>query len=143
MLTLLILLTLFTPTPQPMIQHTDDTLQIEQLYKRMCQAMIDKDTAALNAMHADNFVLEHMTGMQQTKQQYINAIADGTLNYYHAEHDNIAVALDGDRATLTGRSRVTAAVFGGGRHTWRLRLQFTLLRQDDQWLFTHSKASTY
>jgi len=120
MLTLLILLTLLTPTPQPMTQHTDDTLQIEQLYKRMCQAMIDKDTAALNAMHADNFVLEHMTGMQQTKQQYI-----------------------GPLPALTGRSRVTAAVFGGGRHTWRLRLQFTLLRQDGQWLFTHSKASTY
>ena len=33
-------------------------------------------------------------------------------------------------ATLTGRSRVNAAVFGGGRHTWRLQLYFQTLVRD-------------
>ena len=79
--------------------------------------MVAKDTATLNRVHADDFVLVHMTGMRQSKQQYIDAIADGTLNYYSATHEQMDIAIDSDTATLTGRSRVTAAVFGGDRHT--------------------------
>ena len=121
----------------------DGKQQIEALYKQMYRAMVEKDSATLNSIHADEFVLVHMTGMHQTKQEYIHAIMDGTLNYYSATHEQIDIALDGDRATLTGRSHVTAAVFGGGRHTWRLQLTFQLVKRDGRWLFTDSKASTY
>ena len=105
--------------------------------------MVEKDTASLNRVHADDFVLVHMTGMRQSKQQYINAIADGTLNYFSAEHEQMDIQIDGDTATLTGRSRVTAAVFGGGRGTWRLQLRFKLAKRDGRWQFTESRASTY
>ena len=36
--------------------------------------MEEKDTATLNRVHADDFVLTHMTGMQQSKQVYIQSI---------------------------------------------------------------------
>ena len=121
----------------------DDKSQIEALYKQMYRAMVEKDTVTLDELHADEFVLTHMTGMRQSKQEYIRAIADGTLNYYEATHEQIDIRINGDRATLTGRSRVTAAVFGGGRHTWRLQLTFHLVKRDGRWLFTDSKASTY
>ena len=121
----------------------DDRQQIEQLYQQMYRAMVEKDTATLGRVHADDFVLIHMTGMRQSKAEYIRAIADGTLNYYSATHDNIEISAKGDSATLTGRSRVSAAVFGGGRHTWRLQLRFTLRRNPDGWRFTSSQASTY
>lgn len=121
----------------------DGKQQIEALYKQMYRAMVEKDSATLNSIHADEFVLVHMTGMHQTKQEYIHAIMDGALNYYSATHEQIDITLDGDRATLTGRSHVTAAVFGGGRHTWRLQLTFQLVKRDGRWLFTDSKASTY
>ena len=61
---------------------------------------------------SDDFVLTHMTGMHQSKQEYIRAIASGTLNYYSAEHEQMEIKVCGNHATLTGRSRVTAAVFG-------------------------------
>ena len=121
----------------------DDKSQIEALYKQMYRAMVEKDTVTLDEQHADEFVLTHMTGMRQSKQEYIRAIADGTLNYYEATHEQIDIRIDGNRATLTGRSRVSAAVFGGGRHTWRLQLTFHLVKRDGRWLFTDSKASTY
>ena len=121
---------------------TDKEL-IEALYREMYKAMVEKDTATLNHVHADNFVLTHMTGMHQSKQEYIRAIANGTLNYYSAEHEQIDINANGDRATLTGRSRVNAAVFGGGRHTWRLQLSFQLVKRDERWLFTAASASTY
>lgn len=45
------------------VKTMDDKQQIEALYREMYQAMIAKDTATLNRVHADNFVLTHMTGM--------------------------------------------------------------------------------
>lgn len=121
----------------------DDKQQIEALYKQMYRAMMEKDTVTLNQVHADEFVLIHMTGMRQPKQEYIRAIADGTLNYYEATHEQMDIRVSENNATLTGRSRVSAAVFGGGRHTWRLQLTFHLVKRNGRWLFTDSKASTY
>ena len=120
-----------------------DKEQIETLYREMYEAMVRKDTATLNRIHADDFVLTHMTGMHQSKRVYIQSITNGTLNYYSAEHEQMDIKIDGDRATLTGRSRVNAAVFGGGRHTWRLQLSFQLVKRDDLWQFTAASASTY
>ena len=125
------------------MQAKTDKEQIEALYREMYEAMVAKDTVTLNRVHADDFVLIHMTGMRQSKAEYIRAIADGTLNYYSAEHEEMDIAIKGNTATLTGKSRVTAAVFGGSRGTWRLRLRFTLEKQDGQWRFTSSQASTY
>ena len=123
-------------------QNTDQQ-QIRELYATMYNAMVAKDTATLSRIHADNFVLIHITGMRQSKKEYLDAIAGGTLNYYTAVHEQTEVTVEGDRATLTGRSRVTAAVFGGGRHTWPLQLCFRLVKRDGQWLFTEARASTY
>ena len=121
----------------------DDKQAIEALYKQMYRAMIAKDTATLNRIHADEFVLTHMTGMRQSKEVYIQAIANGTLNYYSAEHEQMGIKVDGNRATLTGRSRVNAAVFGGGRHTWPLQLCFQLVKREGRWLFSAASASTF
>lgn len=121
----------------------DDKQQIEQLYEHMYRAMVEKDTTTLDRVHAPEFVLVHMTGMRRSKQAYIRAIVDGTLNYYSVEHEQMDISVNGDKATLKGRSRVTAAVFGGGRHTWRLQLTFQLVKRDGSWLFTESSASTY
>ena len=68
---------------------------------------------------------------------------NGTLNYYSAETENLDITVNGNEAVLRGRSRVTAAVFGGGRHTWRLQLLFHLHKDNSGWLFTRSEASTY
>jgi hypothetical protein len=44
----------------------NDKQLIEVLYKQMYRAMIDKDTATLNHVHTEEFVLTHMTGMYLT-----------------------------------------------------------------------------
>ena len=81
----------------------DDKQAIQALYEQMYQAMIAKDIATLDQLHADDFVLTHMTG----------------------------------------QSRVLAAVFGGGKHTWPLQLRFTLRKEARRWRLTSATASTY
>lgn len=120
-----------------------DEEKIIRLYKEMYSAMINKDQTELGRIYDDSFVLFHMSGMKQSKNEYISAIMGGTLNYYSAVHGDVKVAISGDTARLTGKSKVTAAVFGGGKHTWRLQLDFELIRKDDKWYFTLARASTY
>jgi ketosteroid isomerase-like protein len=120
-----------------------DKEQIIQLYKEMYTAMVNKDRAELERVHDDSFVLVHMTGMRQSKEAYISSIMDGTLNYYSAEHEDMQVEIKGDTALLVGKSRVSAAVFGGGKHTWRLQLRFQLVKKNSEWRFALASASTY
>ncbi|MBQ9596347.1 MAG: nuclear transport factor 2 family protein [Synergistaceae bacterium] len=117
--------------------------EIKNIYFEMYSCMINKDISGLEKLLDDSFVLVHMTGMRQSKHEYLNAIKDGTLNYFSEETEHIEVAINGDTASLTGQSRVNASVFGGGRHTWQLELDIDLIHKHGQWLMTEARASTY
>ena len=116
-----------------------------QLYRDLCDASMRKDADGIAAVLADGYTLVHMTGMRQSKHAYIDAVLDGTLNYYSTEHDSIDVRIspDGEHAAIRGRSRVKAAVFGGGRHTWRLQQDLKAEKRDGEWKLVESRASTY
>ena len=126
---------------------TDNTMndkqQIALLYEDMLRYMIAKDTVSLGALLSDDSVLVHMTGHRQSKGEYLREIASGVLNYYSAQTDSIDITVDGDKARLVGRSRVNAAVYGGGRHTWPLQMDSRLERICGQWKIVWTKASTY
>ena len=112
-------------------------------YMKMYRAMVAKDIPALSEVLDDSFVLVHMTGMQQPKAAFLKAIANGTLNYASAEHVSMEVTISGNAAVLIGKSRVHAAVFGGGWHTWRLEQDLRLVKINETWRITLSEASTY
>ena len=120
-----------------------DREQIEELYRTYWQYMISKDIAGMDLIMAEDYELRHMTGLRQPKQDFFRSVTSGELNYYSAKHDEIIVKVSGDTAAMTGRSRVTAAVYGGGRHTWRLQGDFTLRKEEGVWKLTASRASTY
>lgn len=121
----------------------DDKTRIIEAYKKMYTAMIAKDADSLNEILDNDFVLVHMTGMRQSKAEFIRAVEDGTLNYYSAEHQRIDIDINGDSAVLIGQSSVNAAVFGGRRSTWRLQLKLKLTQKADNWKVNEAKASTY
>ena len=135
-------LILFAMNTMATAENNDKAL-LEQTYVEMYRAMIAKDTATLANMLDDSFVLVHMTGMRQAKHDYLRAIANGTLNYYSCDDTRLDISVDGANARMTGRSRVSAAVFGGGRHTWSLRLDITLKKRGGRWMMTEIEAGTY
>ena len=115
----------------------------QETYREMYRAMITKNAEGLNVVLDDSFVLVHMTGMRQNKKAFIQAVMNGTLNYYSCEDDSVEATVNGHTATVIGKSRVAAAVFGGGRHIWRLEQDLRLTKKDDRWMITQSEASTY
>ena len=122
------------------IRDRDD---IEATYRRLYRGMIDKDRQILEEILSDSFVLIHMTGLRQSKETFIRAVENGTLNYFSATHQRIEISIHDDKAVLTGQSLVSAAVFGGGRHTWRLQLDVQMVRSEEGWKSTEARASTY
>ena len=117
--------------------------RIRDCYCKMYRGMIHKDRTALSEVLDDSFVLVHMTGMRQSKEAFISAVEDGTLNYFSADHQHFDAEIDGDTAHLTGQSLVSAAVFGGRRSTWHLQLRLRLVKKGGDWKITEAKASTY
>ena len=120
-----------------------DIESIREMYRKYWRYMISKDAAGLRSLMAEDYCLLHMTGVKQSAEVLLKGLLDGTFNYYSADHDSIKVTVDGDCAKLIGKSRVTAAVYGGGKSSWRLRGDFTLRNENGRWKFTSSRASTY
>lgn len=120
-----------------------DSEKIKELYKEYWDHMIDKNVEGLRKiMSSDNYLL-HMTGVRQSVEEFLKGLRGGTFNYYSAEHDEIVVNVVGDSAIMMGKSRVLAAVYGGGKNSWRLQGDFTLRKENGNWKLTSSKASTY
>ena len=117
--------------------------KLENAYKQMYCGMIEKNREVLSEVLGSDFVLIHMTGMRQSKEAFIRAVEDGTLNYFSAEHQNIEPEIHGDTAVLIGQSIVNAAVFGGRRNTWRLQLKIKLTKNREVWLMNKAQASVY
>ena len=116
---------------------------LTEKYRAMYSAMIAKDGVALNKLLDDSFVLVHMTGMRQSKHAFIQAVQNGTLNYYSEKLHDVTVQESGKTARFTGKSYVNAAVFGGGKHTWHLQLDMQFVHVNGEWLITQAVASTW
>ena len=120
-----------------------DEQKIKEQYRAFYRAAIAKDRAGMEAALDESFHLTHMTGMRQSRDAYIRYILRGTMNYFSEEPVNLEAKVSGDTATLKAQSRVEAAVFGGGRHIWRLQLDMTAEKNDGVWKFTDAVASTF
>ena len=121
----------------------EDKELVKNAYKKMYEGMIAKDEKILDEILDDSFVLVHMTGMKQSKDTFIKAVMNGTLNYFSSEHEHMPVEISGDTAVLIGQSYVAAAVFGGGRSNWHLQQKCSLKKINGEWKITRSVASTY
>lgn len=120
-----------------------DNQELEELYREMWRALLAKDITTLERIHAEEFVLTHMTGMKQPREEYFRCVRDSELNYFSEITENVFVEVLNEHGTLTGQSRVEAAVFGGRKNTWRLQLVFDVAKRDGKWILIRGKASTY
>ena len=121
----------------------DECERIRDLYREYWNCMITKNADGLRRVMSEDYYLLHMTGVKQSAEAFLRGLENGTFNYYSADHDSIDVKINGDKATMIGRSRVVAAVYGGRKNSWRLQGDFTLQKESGVWKMTSSRASTY
>lgn len=95
--------------------------QLAVLYQqaRYCQAMTDADIDTMDEIVSDDMVFTHMSGRQQTKEEYFADVADGSLRYFTIGMENPIVEVDGNLASVTYTSVLNADAYGA-RSTYRM-----------------------
>ena len=92
---------------------------------RFLQAGIDKDEASLRRILVATAKLQHMTGVVQTKEEYIEAIKDNTLNYYEYEVLEFARI---DEEWFNVKVRILGKVYGSGKSWQTVPMKFRFVQ---------------
>ncbi len=108
----------------------------EEVLKRFIdfqEAMIVKDYDKLDVILNDNYTLTHMSGKTQSKQEYINEIMDGTLNYYKSTIDNPIITIIEETKSIFKADITLEAKVYGIKGTWTLHSEQTMEKINDTW----------
>lgn len=125
------------------IDASVDKQLVANAYREMFHCFIDRDASGLEDLFDEPFRMIYRTGDSYEKYDLIEDVVDGSQNYFHVNHEDVDVRLNGDSAHLTGRSLVDASMFGEDRNLWPLQLDIDLSRDGDAWLMTRAFASIY
>ncbi|MBW3068311.1 MULTISPECIES: nuclear transport factor 2 family protein [unclassified Actinomyces] len=109
-----------TATNPPVHPADSEDASIE-LYRRLCDAMVAADTAAIDALLTEDCVLTHMTGYPQPKVEWLSDIREGTLAYHASQFVSAETGTSDGFPVVRGRSRTEATVWGV-RGTWNLQI---------------------
>lgn len=123
--------------------NMSDELMIKQTYYDLCNASINKDKNKLLSILDDNYILVHMTGLKQSKNEYINAVLTGDLKYYEVKHESVDISIYEDMAIVIGKTKTFASPFGMTKSWWNLKQKLELKKINGKWLIVKSVASTY
>ena len=108
--------------------------EIRQFLDEWRTAMIDADTVKLGSMLADDIILRHITGQTQTKQEWLNEVASGSMDYHEIEQRDINITfINGETADVSFTSVITATIWGSSG-TWTLHSTMRLARINSHWI---------
>jgi hypothetical protein len=109
--------------------------------RRRLRALVEADVGQARQLHADDFQLVNPLGGVLSKEQYLEGIGSGQLDYLFWEPDSIAVRLYGDAAAIRYTSQLE--IVAQGSHVPRQRYWHTDIyeRREGQWQVLWSQAT--
>lgn len=100
---------------------------------RYCQAMTEADTETMREITSPDMIFTHMSGRQQTREEYFADIADGNLQYFTIGIENPVVNINGSYASVSYTSVLNANAYGA-RGTYRIDGTHWYEKQDENWI---------
>ena len=108
--------------------------EIEQYLSEWCKAMVDADTEKLGSMMADDIILRHITGQTQTKQEWLDEVGSGSMDYHKIEQRDVNIQfINSETADVSFTSVITATIWGSNG-TWTLHNTMRLGRINGRWI---------
>ena len=86
--------------------------ELERLEKERAEAVIKGDTAALDKMTADDYMLTDVNGKMRSKSETMEAIKSGAIKLTSNDIDDVKVHVYGNAAVVTGRSTAKGTIDG-------------------------------
>src|SRR5438105_2630163 len=106
--------------------------QLINLEKERSDAVIKGDTATLDRMTADDYVLTNALGQVRNKAQILADLKSGELKYQSIDNDDVTVHVYGNAAVLTGHS-TTKGQSGGKDISGQYRFTRVYVKRDGRW----------
>ena len=100
---------------------------------RYCQAMTEADTETMRGITSPDMIFSHMSGRQQTREEYFADIADGNLQYFTIGIENPVVNINGSYASVSYTSVLNANAYGA-RGTYRIDGTHWYEKQNENWI---------
>ena len=110
--------------------------EIEQFLDEWNDAMVAADTIRLGAIMGDGIILRHITGMTQTKREWLEEVASGSMKYHKIEKRNVKVSLNADGSVSVSFTSVITATIWGSYGTWTLNGTMRLVKRNGKWIRT-------
>lgn len=111
----------------------EESLKVLYQQARYCQAMTDADTDTLREIVSKDAIFTHMSGRQQTREEYFADIEKGSLRYFTIGINSPVVEIDGELARVTYTSVLNANAYGA-RGTYRMGGTHWFEKQDGKWI---------
>lgn len=100
---------------------------------RYCQAMTEADTDTMGELVSEDMTFTHMSGRQQTREEYFADVADGRIKYFTIGMENPVVEVDGNHASITYTAVLNANAYGA-RGTYRMKGTHRYEKRDGVWI---------
>ena len=100
---------------------------------RYCQAMTEADTETMREITSPDMIFTHMSGRQQTRDEYFADIENGDLQYFTIGIENPMVHIDGSYASVSYTSVLNANAYGA-RGTYRINGTHWYEKQNENWI---------
>ncbi len=108
-------------------------LAILRAQARYCQAMTDADINAMRELVAEDMIYTHMSGKQQTREEYFADVADGSLRYFTIGIADPIIRTDGDKGSIAYTSVLNAEAYGA-RGTYRMKGTHRYELREGRWI---------
>ena len=100
---------------------------------RYCQAMTEADTETMREITSPDMIFTHMSGRQQTREEYFADIENGVLQYFTIGMENPVVNISGDYASVSYTSVLNANAYGA-RGTYRMNGTHWYEKHGENWI---------
>lgn len=115
---------------------SDEELAVLYAQAKYCQAMTDADIEVMRELVSEDKTFTHMSGLQQTREEYFADVADGSLNYFTIGIADPVIMVDGDIAQLTYTSVLNANAYGA-RGTFHMKGTHHYEKRDGAWIIVN------
>jgi len=120
----------------------DIVARIRALEARRYQAMTDGDVAVLDDLLSADLVYSHSDATRDSKQSYLERIANGYFDYGPLTHPEEAIVVHGDCALVTGDMRGEVQIAGQQRVHNSSALA-VWVREGEKWMLLAFQPTRY
>jgi hypothetical protein len=115
--------------------------ELADVERRRLRALVDADLAVADQLHADDFQLITPSGGSLSKEEYLQSVASGDVNYLAWDSGEIDARVSGDAGCLRYRSTIKIIVDGhesGPSQYWHTDFYE---KRGDRWQVVWSQAT--